>query len=336
MVHNATLDDALTPYFEISDFKPQVLPVNQTVTLLSLVLKDAKANLQLRSFIRLHSNASDFYLPVLCFNGKIVPVIPPQFSDGLDFGTLGIGAKRDVHFAVYNPNPLEVRIKGWGSNLTMSIVELMGSQEGNATEFFTQANFSVLPKTLLIKPNHFVIFRGLFYAKTFIHTYYEELDIPFRLRAAEGSISLILHPENILFHESFPSRITYVTLRIQSSFHHALTFESFGATPPDPRFIYNPPPPPQCAARGAPSQLPLSASSFSPRPSPTWGNLAFNLIGAANPTATLALTWIIPHNDHLQNMRKGGIRHFGEEGWSGERNKEMGRKEEEYPIRFPH
>ena len=93
----------------------------------------------------------------------------------------------------------------------MSIVELMGSQEGNATEFFSQTNFSVLPKTLLIKPNHFVIFRigvvapsreGVFYAKTFIHTYYEEMDIPFRLRTAEGS--LILHPENIVFQDSFP------------------------------------------------------------------------------------------------------------------------------------
>ena len=165
MIYNVSLDENLRSFFEVGlhfcrlmaaffvrwqveDFRAQILPVNETVTLLSLRLKDPEANLQLTSYLRLHSNASQFALPILCFNGKITPVIPLQYPDGLDFGTLGFGERRDVLYAVHNQNPLEVRIRAWGSNMTRSFVELMGTQEGNATDFFNRNNYTMLPKTV--------------------------------------------------------------------------------------------------------------------------------------------------------------------------------------------
>ena len=73
---------------------------------------------------------------------------PPQFvvptggnvtgaagSDGvLDFGTLGVGESRDMFYYLLNENPISVQLQGWGSNLSRSVVELVGTDSGGVTE----------------------------------------------------------------------------------------------------------------------------------------------------------------------------------------------------------
>ena len=41
----------------------------------------------------------------------------------------------------------------------MSFVELMGSAEGDANDFLSLADFSHIPKRLIIRPNYFCLFR---------------------------------------------------------------------------------------------------------------------------------------------------------------------------------
>lgn len=64
---------------------------------------------------------------------------------------------------------------------------------------------------LFLKPNHYAAFRigvltpdteGIFIAESFVQTQFEQIKIPFRLRTADGSLSVV--PNTIVFHNSFP------------------------------------------------------------------------------------------------------------------------------------
>ncbi len=48
-----------------------------------------------------------------------------------------MGEKRDLYFTVINRNPVSVTLRGWGANLTGSLVELMGVAEGNETQVWS-------------------------------------------------------------------------------------------------------------------------------------------------------------------------------------------------------
>jgi hypothetical protein len=79
-------------------------------------------------------------------------VFGPELSDpsgkGFDFGTMGVGEKREMRFALRNDNPIEIRIRGWGSNMSRSYVELLGSQRTRALELHSLNDLPLLPKTV--------------------------------------------------------------------------------------------------------------------------------------------------------------------------------------------
>lgn len=59
-----------------------------------------------------------------------------------------MGDQRDIYFYVINENPVELRLRGWGSNLTRSAVELMGVEEGNVTTIRTRNNMTYASKSV--------------------------------------------------------------------------------------------------------------------------------------------------------------------------------------------
>ncbi len=90
-------------------------------------------------------------LYIYLFFPQFFPGSPSQ--DLLDYGTLGMGERRDLFFTVVNRNPVTVTLRGWGSNLTGSLVEMMGVAEGNETQILRRTNFSEgLTRRLLIPP----------------------------------------------------------------------------------------------------------------------------------------------------------------------------------------
>lgn len=136
----------------------------------------------------------------------------------LDFGTLGTRERRDGYFAIVNRNPVGVTLRGWGSNVTGSIVELMGIDSGNETQILQRRNFSDLPKRrrLHIPPDHFMVFRvGLLTprevagendtkASVFVDTDRHSLDVYFRYRVAHGSLHTV--PRELTLEPAFPVR----------------------------------------------------------------------------------------------------------------------------------
>ena len=129
----------------------------------------------------------------------------------IDFGTLGMGEKREHFFTILNKNPVTINLDGWGSNLTGSLVELMGVEMGNETQILQRANFSNMARKLSIPPGHYMVFRisiqtpdeeGLTNATVFIDTDYHFFLLPFRFRVAKGSLHTV--PRELIFDPVFP------------------------------------------------------------------------------------------------------------------------------------
>ena len=49
------------------------------------------------------------------YHFQFFPESPSQ--EVLDFGTMGIGKKQNIYFAILNKNPIAVTLQGWGANL---------------------------------------------------------------------------------------------------------------------------------------------------------------------------------------------------------------------------
>ena len=116
------------------------------------------------------------------FSFQFFPGSPSQ--EVLDFGTMGMGEKRDIYFAILNKNPIAVTLRGWGANLTGSLVEVIGVDQGNETEILERASFEGMTRKLIIPTGHYLIFRlgihttevegafdGYVYVETSYHTF---------------------------------------------------------------------------------------------------------------------------------------------------------------------
>ena len=122
--------------------------------------------------------------------------------------------KRDIFFTLLNENPIPVYLKGWGSNLTGSLVELMGVEEGNETTILERFTFSSMGRQLVIPPNHFMAFRigiltptekeGATNATVYVETNYQKFEVPFRFRVAKGSLHTV--PKELIFDPVFPGK----------------------------------------------------------------------------------------------------------------------------------
>ena len=123
-----------------------------------------------------------------------------------------MGERRDLYFAVVNDNPVGVTLRGWGSNLTGSLVELMGVERGNETQILRRANFSGMTRRLYIPPGHYMVFRigiltssdaeGETAASVYVETDYHSFKVLFRYTVAKGSLHTV--PRELIFEPAFP------------------------------------------------------------------------------------------------------------------------------------
>ncbi|XP_071538431.1 transmembrane protein 131 isoform X3 [Panulirus ornatus] len=248
VIYNLTLPEEAKKHFEIGWDGPVVVQEGHSAHVATLQLLSVGTDARLSTAITVHTNITTIKIPLMAYNGKLTKYIPPVGNDSwLDFGTLGMGDQRDIYFYVINENPVELRLRGWGSNLTRSAVELMGVEEGNMTTIKSRNNMTYASKSLFLKPHHYAAFRigvltpdteGIFIAESFVQTQFEQIKIPFRLRTADGSLSVV--PNTIVFHNAFPGKISQQNLHILSTFGHPMTVKEVKPIPSDTRFSYVP------------------------------------------------------------------------------------------------
>ncbi len=224
-IHNITLPPEAAAFFTLTRpgskmstaatrlFTPVVLQPGQTKDLITLTLRaEAWETRILNSHLVMHTNISGMSVPLVCFHGKVDTFFPGSpTQEILDYGTLGMGEKRDLYFTILNRNPVPVTLRGWGANLTGTLVELMGVAEGNETDILEKGAFSDMSRKLNVPPGFYMVFRigihttekegatnGSVYVETDYHTFY----VPFRFRVAKGSLHTV--PRELIFDSVFP------------------------------------------------------------------------------------------------------------------------------------
>ncbi|XP_067136144.1 transmembrane protein 131 isoform X2 [Centruroides vittatus] len=245
VIHAVSLPDEAKPHFLANITHPVFLAPGETSSVIWLYFQPADKNLQLTTYLRLHTNISYFDIPLLCFSGKLQVFLPYGVNQSvIDFGTLGMGEKRTMIFAVINENPVDVNLKNWGSDMPKSYVDLVGLDKGNASTLAWRHNFSSLSKSFILKPNHYAIFRieviapsdeGIFIKEAFVETQYEVIKVAFSLRTAKGS----LKADSMFFQNAFPGKISSYSLHVYSTFSHPMTVTSVIPIPNDSRFYYD-------------------------------------------------------------------------------------------------
>lgn len=60
----------------------------------------------------------------------------------MEFGAIGLHETKSMVFALINNNPVEVRLRTWGCNISKAYVELIGIEEGNVTVITHKAEYS--------------------------------------------------------------------------------------------------------------------------------------------------------------------------------------------------
>ncbi|OXA52873.1 hypothetical protein Fcan01_12442 [Folsomia candida] len=195
-------------------------------------LCDSKSPVQLT----VKSNITNLKLPITCYDGKLQ--LFSVESGKLDFGRVELYSTYTEYIAVQNKNPVEVRLKSWGSNSSFSQVELVGMQKGVMEDLPRIRDFDNLKKSLFLQPGHMAVFsvdirrptvEGMFYGESYVITDQNQtLRSPFKFTVSRGSLS----SETIFFDKAFPGKISFEKLYLSSTFNHTLKFVGLRSHPP--------------------------------------------------------------------------------------------------------
>ncbi|CAG2161950.1 unnamed protein product [Oppiella nova] len=210
VIHSVSLPDEAKPYFKVVLASPAVT---------------------------LAENSSETALKITFTPSSQLSHLETTFRSQIRSQQLSLPRAKATTFAVINNNPVVVKLKHWGCNMSKAYVELMGIAEGNATVISHKLDFSTLSKKqiTILKPKYYAIFKlhligfqeeGVYYGETFVETAYE--------RIIEGSFVL----EKVVLSNCFPGRISSQTVGITSYFTHDLKYKSSIVMPEDERFSF--------------------------------------------------------------------------------------------------
>ncbi|CAH1777102.1 unnamed protein product [Owenia fusiformis] len=250
-VYNISLPETAAPHLSIVDYSlPLHLEIDKAQTICKLMFHPNSSDLHFNTKLHIHSNASVFHIPIIIYNGRLKVLYdqPDPQAGQLDFGTMGVGEQRSMTFSLNNVNPLEIVVPMIITNLPRVKVTLLGLEKGEGRQLTKQHNISGLETNpLVIPPGHFAVFKavvsapkeeGYFINNISISTQYENLQIPLKLRAAKGSLTL--KGSNILLSNAFPGKIPYRNLTIHSSFSQSMELQKVMFQPHDSRFYFTP------------------------------------------------------------------------------------------------
>ena len=255
-IHEVVLPPKAAKYFKVScggkNF-PVILSPGEIGTVVELkVRRAAWLERNLNSTLVIKTNVTDFEVPLLAYHGRMISYIPGSPSqEMMDYGTVGHAERKDLFFAIINRNPVDLILRGWGSNITGSLCELVGVGYGDELEIKQRRNFSDLFRRMLIKSNQYMVFRlDILTPKegeeekiggVYVETDYHAFHVPYRFQTAHGSLNTA-PKEGLFFPPAFPGSRSEVKLRVYSSFSQHMKVDSVMAHPPDPRFIFKPDP----------------------------------------------------------------------------------------------
>jgi len=141
------------------------------------------------------------------------------------------------YFSVGNLNPVEVRLRSWGSNMSWAQVDLVGIQKAPKEDLAKIQDFNGLRKSLFLQPGHMAVFsvevrrptaECVSWGEAFVTTDFNQtLRVPFHVIVSKGSV----HSETILFDKAFPGKISLEKLHLSSTFNQTLGLRNILTSP---------------------------------------------------------------------------------------------------------
>ncbi|XP_057366361.1 transmembrane protein 131-like [Daphnia carinata] len=245
-------------YIEARNFSQTVLRTREQGSLLQLCLVKMPPLLGTPFVANLHlkTNASaGLDIPVSVFSGKVVPIWrSEQEEDDPEskgnnatnrfIGWLTEGSSKEIHLALWNPNPVGVSLQGWGTNCSNAVLTYLGSESGTPSHFKNRFHYSNLTMATTVRPGSFAVFQlqilmqldeareGDFSSALIVHvrTVLETVAITLRYRTVSGSIRTI--PAPLPWKANFLDPYLTTEVRLNSTLNESVTVVGFQAPAP--------------------------------------------------------------------------------------------------------
>ncbi|KAM3724049.1 Transmembrane protein [Dirofilaria immitis] len=183
------------------------------------------------TFFNIHTNVTTFRLPLVIFDGKLKIVLHSLHQDEFNFGLIDAGGSRSIQFSIINENPVAIAVKNLrralpsittlsllnvGHSLALNLTNRKKSElseayrEGEDFSLFGYS-FAVFRYTLRA-PND----RSILSDKFIIETDFQYSSFPVTYAVDQGTIIII--PEELIFSDAFPGRISSHSLKVFSTF----------------------------------------------------------------------------------------------------------------------
>ena len=169
--------------------------------------------------LHLRTNASaGLDIPVSVFSGKVIPIWRHEQEDEPEsrgnnatnrfIGWLTEGSSKEIHLALWNPNPVGVSLQGWGTNCSNAVLTYLGSESGTPAQFNSRFHYGNLTMATTVRPGSYAVFQlqilmqpaeardADISSALFVHvrTVLETVAITLRYRTVAGSIRTIPAP----------------------------------------------------------------------------------------------------------------------------------------------
>ncbi|KAL1110503.1 hypothetical protein AAG570_008031 [Ranatra chinensis] len=257
-VTNATLASEAAFYFELADFSPIIIMPGETEKLLTLSSKGGSLpkDLKLDSTIKIYSNASTLYVPLLCYHGRLIKVIPSDTSNmELNLGTVGSGSTSVIYFSLVNENPVDIKLLQWGSNITGAVVDVVTIKKGNISDAIIGATLmqysNITIKDATLPPGHYCIVQvavptgldiGYHHGNVMVRTKFENIITPLHMKIEHGSLRVLTDP--VVFYNCFPSAVCRAEVRVESRFTVGMAVTGLSSIPYQTKLGFVPVSPP--------------------------------------------------------------------------------------------
>ncbi|ODN00128.1 Transmembrane protein [Orchesella cincta] len=214
-----------------------IIPPGEQKTIFSMKIQRKREICDTRNKIEVtvKSNITNIKLPLTCYDGKLQM---HMFENGeIDCGRIEMYSTHTEYFSLENKNPVEIRLKSWGSNSSWGHVELVGMQKGVKEDLERIKEFDSLKKSLFLQPGHMAVFsidvrrpttEGTFFGEAYVTTDHNQtLRVPFRFAVSKGSV----YADTFVFDKVFPGKISCEKLYLGSSYNRTLLLHGIRSRP---------------------------------------------------------------------------------------------------------
>nr|CRZ22666.1 Bm2436 [Brugia malayi] len=185
------------------------------------------------TFFNVYTNVTTFQIPLVIFSGKLKIVLHSSHQKEFNFGLIDAGDSRSIQFSIINENPVTITVKNLkralpsittlsllsiqtGQSLSSNLTDLKKSKlsevyrEGEDFRLFG-SSFAVFRYTLRA-PND----RAILFDEFIIETDFEYSSFPVNYSVGQGTVVAV--PEELIFPDAFPGRISSHSLKVFSTF----------------------------------------------------------------------------------------------------------------------